>query len=62
MAKTITSTIVLKVSGKEVENSFNGLASTVKKFENQLKKLIPGTKEFIQKTEELKETRKRFNK
>lgn len=62
MAKTITSTIVLKVSGKEVEDSFNGLAGVVKKFERELKNLTPGTKEFLQKTEELKEARERFNK
>lgn len=62
MAKQITSTIVLKVSGKEVEQSFNGLAGTVKKLERELKKLTPGTAEFIRKTAELKEARGHFEK
>ncbi|MBT0572332.1 phage tail tape measure protein [Riemerella anatipestifer] len=62
MAKEISSTIVLKVNGKEVDNSFNGLRSTVSKFERELKKLTPGTKEFIQKAAELKEARAEFEK
>lgn len=62
MAKQITSTIVLKVSGKEVEQSFNGLAGTVKKLEKELKKLTPGTAEFMRKTAELKEARGHFEK
>ncbi|MDO4763527.1 MAG: phage tail tape measure protein [Flavobacteriaceae bacterium] len=60
MAKTITSTIVLKVSGKEVENSFNGLSKTVRELERELKKLTPGTKQFMDKAAELKEARKHF--
>lgn len=62
MASSITSTIVLKVSGKEVEHSFNGLAGTVKKFERELKKLTPGTEQFIKKSAELKEARGHFEK
>ncbi|MDR7694856.1 phage tail tape measure protein [Riemerella anatipestifer] len=62
MPKDISTTIVLKVSGKEVDNSFNGLRSTVSKFERELKKLTPGTKEFIQKAKEIKEARAEFEK
>lgn len=62
MANQITSTIVLKVSGKQVEDSFNGLRSTVGKFEKELKKLTPGTEEFIKKATELKEAQEQFNR
>lgn len=62
MANQFSTTIVLKVSGKEVENSFNGLRSTVSKFERELRKLTPGTKKFIQKSKELKEARREFER
>lgn len=42
----ITKTIVLKVSGKEAENTFSGLGKVVRDLEKELKKLSPGTEEF----------------
>lgn len=62
MAKDISTTIVLKVSGKEAENSFQGLNKLVKGLEAELRKLTPGTEEFIKKAAELKEAREQFNR
>lgn len=62
MAKNIQRTIVLTVSGKEVENSFNGMSKTVRGLERELKKLTPGTDEFMKKSTELKEARGHFEK
>ena len=47
MAKDISTTIVLKVSGKVAENSFRGLSKEVRSLENELKELTPGTERFI---------------
>lgn len=55
MAKDISTTIVLKVSGKEAESSFSGLSKTVRSLEKGLKKLTPSTKEFMGKAAELKD-------
>ena len=62
MANQVTSTIVLKVSGKEVVNSFGSLAKEVKSLESQLKKLTPGTQEFMKKAAELKEVKGHFSR
>ena len=62
MANQVTSTIVLKVSGKEVVNSFGSLAKEVKSLESQLKKLTPGTQEFMKKAAELKEAKEHFSR
>lgn len=60
MAKNISTTIVLKVSGKEAENSFQGLNKLVKGLEAELRKLTPGTEEFMKKAAEVKEARRHF--
>lgn len=57
----ITKTIVLKVSGKEAENTFSGLGKVVRDLEKELKKLSPGTEEFKKKATELREAREHFN-
>ena len=62
MANQVTSTIVLKVSGKEVVNSFGSLAKEAKSLESQLKKLTPGTQEFMKKAAELKEVKEHFSR
>lgn len=62
MATNIHRKIVLSVSGKEAENSFNGLSQLVGKLGRELKKLTPGTKEFMDKAAELKEARGHFEK
>ena len=62
MANQVTSTIVLKVSGKEVVNSFGSLAKEAKSLESQLKKLTPGTQEFMKKAAELKEVKGHFSR
>ena len=62
MATNVTSTIVLKVSGKEAENSFNGLNKVVRELERDLKKLEPGTAAFMKKASEVKEAKEHFSK
>lgn len=62
MAKEIHRKIVLSVSGKEAENSFSGLSKTVRSLERELKKLTPGTHEFMKKSAELKEARGHFER
>lgn len=62
MATNIHRKIVLSVSGKEAENSFNGLSQLVGKLGRELKKLTPGTKKFMDKAAELKEARAHFER
>lgn len=62
MATNIHRKIVLSVSGKEAENSFNGLSQLVGKLGRELRKLTPGTKEFMDKAAELKEARAHFER
>ena len=62
MAKDISTTIVLKVNGKDVENSFRGLSKEVRSLENELKELTPGTERFMRKAAELKEVKEHFSR
>ena len=62
MANQVTSTIVLKVSGKVAENSFIGLRKVVKSLEEELKRLHPGTEKFMKKAAELKEAKEHFSR
>ena len=62
MAKDISTTIVLKVSGKVAENSFRGLSKEVRSLENELKELTPGTERFMRKAAELKEVKEHFSR
>ena len=60
MAKKTSSSIVIKINGKEVTDTFSGLRSEVKKLSSELKDLTPGTKLFEKKVQELKNVQKRF--
>ncbi len=60
MAKTIVTNAVLKINGKEVENSFYKVNGAVKKLSTDLKKLEIGTKEWIDKAAELKKAKAHF--
>ena len=61
MAKKTSSSIVIKINGKEVADTFSGLRSEVKKLSSELKDLTPGTELFEKKAQELKNVQKRFN-
>ena len=60
MAKKTSSSIVIKINGKEVADTFSGLRSEVKKLSSELKDLTPGTELFEKKVQELKNVQKRF--
>jgi len=60
MAKNIVTNAVLKINGKEVENSFTAIGSVVRKLERDLKKLPIGSEEFIRKAAQVKEARSHF--
>ena len=62
MAKDISTTIVLKVNGKDVENSFSGLSKEARTLESELRKLTPGTERFMRKAAELKEVKEHFSR
>ena len=57
---TITTTGVLIINGRQVEDTFNNVSRITKKLESELKKLTPGTQAFINKAEEVKRARERF--
>lgn len=62
MAKgtTITTTGVLYINGKQVEDTFANVSKITRKLESELKKLTPGTQEFINKAAEVRQARARF--
>ena len=60
MAKKTSSSIVIKINGKEVTDTFSGLRNEVKKLSSELKDLTPGTELFEKKVQELKNVQKRF--
>lgn len=60
MAKKTSSSIVIKINGKEVADTFSGLRSEVKKLSSELNGLTPGTELFEKKVQELKNVQKRF--
>lgn len=57
---TITTTGVLYINGKQVENTFNNLRRITNTLERDLRNLTPGTKEFIDTSNRLEESRRRF--
>jgi len=61
MATTITTKGILTINGKQVEETFNGLKRASGQLERELKKLTPGTQEFIDKSAQLKDVNKRFD-
>ncbi|GIZ15313.1 hypothetical protein [Capnocytophaga catalasegens] len=59
---TITTKGVLIINGKQVENTFSSLRATTAKLEKELRKLTPGTQEFINQAEQVKKARTAFEK
>ncbi|MFK8302696.1 phage tail tape measure protein [Capnocytophaga stomatis] len=57
---TITTKGVLIINGKQVKNTFKDLQATTRKLEAELRKLKPGTQEFIDKAEQVKRARAAF--
>ena len=57
---TITTKGVLIINGKQVENTFKDLQTTTRKLEAELRKLKPGTQEFIEKAQQVKLARQAF--
>lgn len=62
MAKRVTTDLVITVNGKQVKDSFAGISAEVKKLEQDLKHLTPGTEAFKKKAEELKEAKAQFER
>ena len=62
MAKRVKTDLVITVNGKQVEDSFSGISAEVKKLEQDLKHLTPGTEAFKKKAEELKEAKAQFER
>ncbi len=56
----ITTTGVLYINGSQVENTFSNVSKITRKLESELKKLTPGTQEFIDKAAEVRLARARF--
>lgn len=52
--------IEIIANGKKADASFKEIVASVSLLNNQLKKMKPGTKEFIDKSEELKKSKKRL--
>lgn len=62
MAKRVTTDLVITINGKQVKDSFSGISAEVRKLEQDLKHLTPGTEEFKKKAEELKEAKAQFER
>ena len=62
MAKRVTTDLVITINGKQVKDSFSGISAEVKKLEQDLKHLTPGTEAFKKKAEELKEAKAQFER
>jgi len=62
MAKRVTTDLVITVNGKQIKESFAGISAEVKKLEQDLKHLTPGTEDFKKKAEELKEAKAQFER
>ena len=62
MAKRVTTDLVITINGKQVKDSFAGISAEVKKLEQDLKHLTPGTEAFKKKAEELKEAKAQFER
>ena len=62
MAKRVTTDLVITINGKQIKDSFAGISAEVKKLEQDLKHLTPGTEDFKKKAEELKEAKAQFER
>ncbi len=61
MAKVKTQAAIY-INGEQVKNTYNGIGKAVRILRQDLKNLEIGTKEFQQKSEQLKKAEKRFAK
>ena len=52
--------IDIVINGKKVKNTLRGVGTEVSKLNRDLKKLTPGTAEFVKKSEELQKARKQY--
>ena len=57
-----TSTLTIRINGKEVFETFNGLRSEVTRLSGELRNLTPGTEEFQQRAAQLREAQAHFNR
>ena len=57
-----TSTLTIRINGKEVFETFNGLRSEVTRLSRELRNLTPGTEEFQQRAAQLREAQAHFNR
>lgn len=57
-----TSTLTIRINGKEVFETFNGLRSEVTRLSRELRDLTPGTEEFQQRAAQLREAQAHFNR
>lgn len=54
--------INIEINGDKVKNNLNGVGQSIGKLRGQLRKLSPGTDEFIKKSAELKKARAQYKK
>ena len=52
--------IDIVINGEKVKNNLNGIGKEIGKLNSDLKKLTPGTEEFIRKSAELKKAREKY--
>lgn len=57
-----TASLIIKINGKEIENTFSAIKKEVKTLQRDLNKLTPGTKEFTDKAQELKNVQEHFRR
>lgn len=62
MATTNTTTsLTIRINGKEIHDTFYGLNSEVRRLNKELQNLTPGTERFRETAEQLRAVRERFN-
>jgi hypothetical protein len=59
-SRTNTAKLTIIINGKEVKKNLSDIGDQVGKLNRDLRKLTPGTEEFIKKTEELKKARSAY--
>ena len=59
-SKNVTRKISIFINGKEVKNNLNSVGKEIGKLKVQLRNLVPGTQDFINKSKELKKAQKAY--
>jgi hypothetical protein len=59
-SKTVKRNIVISINGKEVTNSLAGVGKEIGILKRDLRKLVPGTQEFVDKSKELRKAKKAY--